>query len=156
MLSNYSQMFLFFFFSFFLGPHLQHMEDPRIGSNQSSQSQQRGIQAESETYTTVHSNSNARSLTQWEGPGIYPISSWIPVRFVTDEPQQEFLFFFKIYIPCGIQTEKVKRKGTMTLCVRHCAGQDPLLGHLSLTSSLGDGYDQLCFYSWRNRSCGRG
>ena len=53
-----------------------------------------------------HSHSNARSelwlwltpqlmatldpLTHWAGPGIEPPSSWIPVGFVTTEPQGEF------------------------------------------------------------------
>ena len=39
------------------------------------------------TYTTVHVNT--RSLTQWAGPGIEPVSSWLLVRFVSPEPQQE-------------------------------------------------------------------
>ena len=36
-----------------------------------------------------HSHSNARSLTHWVGPGIKPTSSWILVRFISAEPQQE-------------------------------------------------------------------
>ena len=45
------------------------------------------IQATSATYTTAHGN--ARSLTHWVGPGIKLASSWILVRFVTTELQQE-------------------------------------------------------------------
>ena len=38
--------------------------------------------------TTAHGI--ALSLIHWVGPGIKPSSSWILVRFVTDEPQWEF------------------------------------------------------------------
>ena len=51
------------------------------------QPQQLGIQAVSVTYTTAHSN--ARSLTHWGGPGNESSSSWMPVRFVTSEPEEE-------------------------------------------------------------------
>ena len=43
----------------------------------------------SATYITAHSN--ATSLTHWARPGIKPASSWILVRFITAEPQQELL-----------------------------------------------------------------
>ena len=39
------------------------------------------------TYTTAQSN--AGSLTHWEGPGIEPASSWILVRFMSTESQRE-------------------------------------------------------------------
>jgi len=57
----------FFVFLPFLGPHPQHMEVPRQGSNRSRshqltpEPQQHRIRATSETYTTAHGN--ARSLT---------------------------------------------------------------------------------------------
>ena len=38
-----------------------------------------------------HSHSSARSLTHSERPGSEPMSSWIPVGFVTTEPQRELL-----------------------------------------------------------------
>ena len=63
------------------------------GSNQSCSCwpmpwpQQPQIQDTSVTYTTAHRN--ARSLTHWATPGIKPVHSWIPVRFITAEPQQE-------------------------------------------------------------------
>ena len=72
----------------FLGPHLQHMEVPRRGINQSCscrptpQLQQHQIWAESETYTTAHSN--AGSLTCWVRPGIEPSTSWLLVQGVKD------------------------------------------------------------------------
>ena len=40
-------------------------------------------------YTTSHGNT--RSLTPWARPEIKPASSWILIRFITTEPQQELL-----------------------------------------------------------------
>ena len=81
----------FFFFVVFSGPHLRHMEVPRLkGSNQrcscrpAPQPQQGVTRATSVTYTTAHSNTV--SLTHWVGPGIEPESSWILVRFLSTEP----------------------------------------------------------------------
>ena len=73
----------FLFFLCFLWPHhgiwrCQPMPQP----------QQRRIWATSATYTIAHSK--ARSLTHWVRPGTEPTSSWILVRFVTPESQQEF------------------------------------------------------------------
>ena len=58
-------------FFFFLGPHLRHMEVPRLE-----------IKSELQllAHTTAHSNSG--SLTHWAGPWIEPTSSWILVWFV--------------------------------------------------------------------------
>ena len=92
---------LSFFFSssifFFLGPHLWHMEVPRLNRSYSykptPQPQQQKIwpfcRFRSVTYTTAHSN--ARSLTHWAGSGIQPSSSWILIGFIIAEPQQELL-----------------------------------------------------------------
>ena len=44
----------------------------------------------SATCTTAHGN--ARSLAHWVRPEIEPASSWILVRFVSAEPQQELQF----------------------------------------------------------------
>ena len=54
------------------------------------QPQQCGIWALSGTHTTAQSN--ARSLTHWEGPGIKPTFSWILVGFVSFAPQWERQF----------------------------------------------------------------
>jgi len=84
------------FFFGFLGPHLWHMEIPRIGVKSELQlpsystPQQRWIWATSANYTTSHSN--AGSLTHWVRPGIEPATSWFLVRFVSAEPQWELLF----------------------------------------------------------------
>ena len=52
-----------------------------------SQPQQHRIHAVSVTHTTAHSNTGA--LIHWARPGIEPESSWMPVRFVSTEPQRE-------------------------------------------------------------------
>ena len=64
-----------------------------------TQPQQRWIQAMSVTYTTAHGNT--RSLIHWARPGIEPASSWILVKFVSTEPQQELwqFFPFKHWLP---------------------------------------------------------
>ena len=83
-----SQVNLFFFFFFvFLGPHLWHMEVPRLG-----------VESELQllTYTTaiampdpsciceLHcSLRQSGFLTHWARPGVEPASSWILVRFLT-------------------------------------------------------------------------
>ena len=81
----------FFFFLVFLGPHLRHMEVPRLGVESelqlpaSPQPQQRQTWASPATYPTACSN--AGSLTYWARPGIEPTSSWILVGFLLTEPQ---------------------------------------------------------------------
>ena len=66
-------LFLFFGLFVFLGPHLQHMEVPRLGVESELQppaytkAQQLQIQAASVTYTTAHSNSG--SLPHWASQG---------------------------------------------------------------------------------------
>ena len=42
-------------------------------------------------------HSNAGFLTHWARPGTKPASSWIPVGFVTPEPQWELLVYFKLW-----------------------------------------------------------
>ena len=83
------------FFSVFLGLHPGHMEVPRPG-----------VEFGASATSLHHSHSNARSelllqptpqLTvtldpHWVRPGIEPASSWLLVKFVTTEPQWEFLF----------------------------------------------------------------
>ena len=69
---------------FFLGPHLQHMEVPRLGAK--SERQQHQIQAESVTYTTAHGKHwvlNPQSKAR-EGTHILVDTSWVPT-----EPQWE-------------------------------------------------------------------
>ena len=67
---------------FFLGPHPRHMEVPRLGVESELQLP---------AYNTAHGN--VGSLTHWVGPRIEPASSWMLVRLVTTEPQQELLVF---------------------------------------------------------------
>ena len=94
---------------------------PGQGSNQSCsrwptpQPQQGRIRATSVTYTTAHGK--ARSLTHWMRPGIEPASSWLLLRFVTTELQQEllaspFTFTWKCFI-----NENIKYKHQTPFCM---------------------------------------
>ena len=91
---------LFVFCFCFLGPHLWHMEVPRLGSNQSyscqptPQPQQCQIWAMSVTYTTGHSN--VGSLAHWVRPGIQPATSCFLGRFVSAAPQWELQKLFNL------------------------------------------------------------
>ena len=86
-LSFFSLVFVCLFVLVFLGPHLWHMEVPRLGSNRSCscwptpQPQQSGIQTKSETYNITLGNTG--SLTYWSMPGIEPASSVTLVGFIT-------------------------------------------------------------------------
>ena len=104
--------FFFFFFLSFRSTPVVNGSFQAKGSNQSYscqpmlQSQQCRVPAMSVTYTTTHGN--VRSLTQWSRPGIKPESSWILVRFITTEPQQELQKTFYIWhleVPPSPQTQ---------------------------------------------------
>ena len=95
-----SFLFLSFFLFFFLvggGCSCSIWKFPGQGSNRSynchstPQPQKCQIWATSATYTTACGN--ARSLTHWVGPGIEPEFSWMLVRFVSAEPQQQLISF---------------------------------------------------------------
>ena len=96
------------FFFCFLGPHLQHMEVPRLGVESELQllafttTQDPSGTA---TYTTAHGN--AGSLTHWVRPRIEPAFSWILVRFITAEPQWELLD--PLLNNLGMSNEELKR-----------------------------------------------
>ena len=88
--------FLSVFLSFvFLGPHLQHMEVPRLGIK--SKLQLSATATATVIWDTSHvcnlyhttAQDNARSPTHWARAGIEPTSSWILVRFVSTMPQWE-------------------------------------------------------------------
>ena len=82
------------FFLFFLGPHLRHLEVPRLGVK---------LELQLLTYTTTytakedlshrcdlhHSSWEHQILNHWARPGIKPTSSWILVGLITAEPQGE-------------------------------------------------------------------
>ena len=63
----------FFFFSAFLG-HLQHKEVPRLEVT---------LELQLPAYTTA--TAMLDTLVHWARPGIKPIFSWIPVRFLTHQ-----------------------------------------------------------------------
>ena len=76
----------FFFFCFcFLGPHLSHMEVPRLGVKSEPKLPAYTIATAtwdpSRVFSLHHSSWQCRILN-WVRPGIKPVSSWIPVRFV--------------------------------------------------------------------------
>ena len=87
----------FLFFGVFLGPYPWHMDVPRLGVKSE-------LQLPATTATAIPdlsricdyrctAHGNAGSLTHWAGPWIYPVSSWILVRFIIAEPQWELLNF---------------------------------------------------------------
>ena len=88
---NVSNYFMFILRLFRVS--LQHMEVSRLGVESklqllaTPQPQQHGILAMSLIYTAAQGN--AGSLTHRAGPAIEPASSWMLVRFLTAEPQQE-------------------------------------------------------------------
>ena len=78
------------------------MDVPRLGVESELQllaytkPQQHQIRTPSANYTAAHSN--AGSLTHRAKAGIEPVFSWILVRFIITEPQQELSFFF-VFLP---------------------------------------------------------
>ena len=86
-------IYIYLFIYLFLGPHLQHMEVPRLGVQLELQlpaypkPQQGWNWVRSAIYNTAHCN--ARSLTHWAGPGVELESSWILVGWVSAEPRRE-------------------------------------------------------------------
>ena len=63
---------LFYFFPVFLGPHLWHMEVPKLG-----------VKSELQLPAYTAACGNAGSLNHGARPGIEPASSWASVGFVT-------------------------------------------------------------------------
>ena len=89
---NLHLSFLPFFFFFFLGPCMQHMEIPRLGVELDLQllayttaTATQAPSCTSVTYTTARGNT--RYLTHWARPETVTPSSWMLVGFVTTEPQ---------------------------------------------------------------------
>ena len=82
----------------FLGPRPRHVDVPRLGVESELQppaytraTATPDLHPASATYTTAHGN--AGSVIHWARPGIELSSSWVLVRFITAEPQWEFLAF---------------------------------------------------------------
>lgn len=101
--------FLFFVFCM-LGPHLQHMESPRLGVESERQLLAYGLGhshsnwAASTVYTTTHGK--VGSLTHWVMPG-KPVSLWILVKFISFVPQWELLTeaFFYFVFSCSVDNK---------------------------------------------------
>ena len=109
--------FFFFFFFWLLGPHSWHMEVPRLGVE---------LKLQLPDYTTEMQNpscvcdphGNAGTLAHWARPGIKPMSSWIPVRFLSVEHRHGnsvFLFVKFIALPRSCNTV-VNRSITLMVC----------------------------------------
>ena len=87
---------LLYLFIYLLGPHLWHMEVPRLGIESELQLQAYSIATATATWDPSrmcnlhHSWQQCRYLTYWARPGIEPASSSLLVRFVSTVPQQEF------------------------------------------------------------------
>ena len=79
--------FLSFLFFCFFPPDPWYLEVLRLGVKSQPQQGQGGIQTMTATHTTAQGN--ARS--HWARPGTESASSWILVRFVSTEPQEELL-----------------------------------------------------------------
>ena len=91
---NPSGLFCLFFFFYFRAAPVAYANSQATGWIRAaptglhhSHSKAGSTRATSPTYTTAHSNT--RSLTHWARPGIESASSWILVKFITTEPQQE-------------------------------------------------------------------
>ena len=72
----------FIFIFHFLGPHVQHIEAPRLRVE---------LELQLPAYTTAHGNTGGP--THWARPGIKPTSSWIIVGFVSTVSWRELLQF---------------------------------------------------------------
>ena len=90
-LSVRDQRVIFFFF--FLGPHLWHMEVPRLGVKLGPQLPAYTTDTATWDPTRVcnlyHSSQQYQILNPWARPGIERPSSWILVGFITTKPQWE-------------------------------------------------------------------
>ena len=90
----------------FLGPHLWHMEVPRLGVESELQlpaytaaTATSDLSCVCDLHHTAHSN--GKSLTQWARPGIKPVFSLILSTLGTTKPQWELphsLFFIQFHV----------------------------------------------------------
>ena len=78
---SFLKIFLFYFIFCFSGPHMWHMQVPRLGAE---------LELQRPAYITAYSNTG--SLTHWAKPEIKPASSWMLVRFVSTDPRREPVF----------------------------------------------------------------
>ena len=77
---------ILFYFSFFLWPHLWHMEVPRLGVELELQLLATATATAMPDLSHIcklhHSSQQHWILTHWTRPGIKPVSSWILVSFL--------------------------------------------------------------------------
>ena len=108
----YIFIFIYLFVSVFLGPHLWHMEVPRLGVQSELQlpayTTATAMPDPSRVCNLQTAHGNARFLTHWTRAQIEPSTSWFLVRFISTLPQQELpktIKFFKENF-CDLQLDK--------------------------------------------------
>ena len=74
-----------------LGPHLQHMEVPRLGVESELQllAYDTATSTQDQSHVCDLHHSSGQHQTHWARPGIEPASSWILVGLISTEQQQE-------------------------------------------------------------------
>ena len=114
----------FSFFSF-LGPHLQHMEVPRLGVKSELQVSAYTTATATSDLSCIcdlhYSSRQCRSPTHWARPGIEPASSWILVRFVSAAPPWELGVYILNSLSSGRQCINVNKKlfeNSISHCIR--------------------------------------
>ena len=80
----FTSSFVFLFFFFFLGSHLQHMDVPWLR-----------VELQLPACTATATYGNARLETHWVR--IEPLSPWILVRLIITKPQQELPYQFLVH-----------------------------------------------------------
>ena len=104
-ISIYSVFCLFVCLFCFLGPHLQHMEVPRVGVESEPQQPAYVIATATRDPSLIcnlhHSSQQCRILNPLR-PGMEPASSWILVGFISTTPQWELprWSFYSTYFFC--------------------------------------------------------
>ena len=119
-----SWVFRFCFFCF-LGPHVWHMEIPRLEIESEPQlpayATATATQYQSCVCNLTTAHSNARSLPHRARPEIKPLSSWIPVRFMPAEPQGEFpikhcLYVLMLYLLISVRSVRLSTLFSLPSC----------------------------------------
>ena len=116
----------------FLGLHPQHVEVPRLGVDRIRAAaaclhqSHSNIGSESHVCNLHRSSWQCQILNPLRRPGIEPISAWIPVGFLTTEPQWEmrnsevFCFFFLMEGIFHIWSEWSKNNNTLSYFGWNC------------------------------------
>ena len=92
--NTYYKIYYVYLYCIYLGPHLWHMDVPRLGVESelhllACTSATGNSRLELHLWPTPHLMAMSDHLTHWARPGIKPTSSWILVRLITAEPRWE-------------------------------------------------------------------